>query len=52
MEWTAEALEMLNRVPGFVRNLVRGHMEANSRKEGKTKITLEMMLEARKKMGM
>lgn len=52
VEWTAEALEMLNRVPGFVRNLVRGHMEANSRKEGKTKITLEMMLEARKKMGM
>ena len=51
-EWTPEALEMLNRVPGFVRNLVRGHMETNAHKEGKTKITLEMMLEARKKMGM
>ncbi|MBI5637268.1 MAG: universal stress protein [Nitrospinae bacterium] len=52
VEWTAEALEMLNRVPGFVRNLVRGHMETNAHKDGKTKITLEMMLEARKKMGM
>lgn len=50
--WTPEALEMLNRVPGFVRNMVRGHMEANAHKDGKTSVTLEMMIEARKKMGM
>jgi len=50
--WTAEALEMLNRVPGFVRNMVRGHMEANAHKEGLNTVTLEMMIEARKKMGM
>ncbi len=50
--WTAEALEMLNRIPGFVRNMVRGHMEANAHKEGLKAVTLEMMIEARKKMGM
>lgn len=52
IEWTAEALEMLNRVPGFVRNMVRGHMEANAHKDGLKTVTLEMMIEARKKMGM
>ncbi|MBI3793882.1 MAG: PCP reductase family protein [Nitrospinae bacterium] len=43
---------MLERVPGFVRNMVRGHMEGNARKDGKRTVTLEMMEEARKKMGM
>ncbi|MBI3580463.1 MAG: universal stress protein [Nitrospinae bacterium] len=52
IEWTVEAREMLERVPGFVRNMVRGHMESNARKAGKRIVTLEMMLEARKKMGM
>jgi len=52
MEWTDDAIELLNRVPGFVRNMVRGHMESNARKLGKTKITAEMMVEARKKIGM
>jgi hypothetical protein len=52
IDWTVEALEMLDRVPGFVRNMVRGHMEAHARKQGQRIITLEMMLEARKKMGM
>lgn len=52
IEWTVEAREMLERVPGFVRNMVRGHMEGNARKEGKRIVTLEMMEEARKKMGM
>lgn len=52
IEWTVEAREMLERVPGFVRNMVRGHMEGNARKDGKRTVTLEMMEEARKKMGM
>jgi nucleotide-binding universal stress UspA family protein len=52
VEWTVEAREMLERVPGFVRNMVRGHMETNARKDGKRTVTLEMMQEARKKMGM
>lgn len=52
LEWTEEAQEMLNRVPGFVRNMVRGHMEANARKAGAAKITAQMMTESRKKMGM
>jgi len=52
MEWTDDAQEMLNRVPGFVRNMVRGHMEANARKQGAKVITADMMAEARKKIGM
>ena len=52
IEWTVEAREMLDRIPGFVRNMVRGHMESNARKEGERIVTLGMMLEARKKMGM
>ncbi len=52
MEWTEEAQELLQRVPGFVQNMVRGHMEANARKQGVTLITGEMMKEARKKVGM
>ncbi len=50
IEWTPEAIEMLNRVPGFVRNMVRGHMEGNARKAGKKVITDDMMKEARSKM--
>ncbi|VAX18973.1 hypothetical protein MNBD_NITROSPINAE01-1963 [hydrothermal vent metagenome] len=52
MEWTNEALELLNRVPGFVRNMVRGHMEAQARKADAPKVTAEMMKTARSKMGM
>lgn len=52
IEWEDGAVELLNHVPGFVQNMVRGHMEANARKEGKTIITAEMMQEARKRVGM
>ncbi len=52
MEWTPEALELLNRVPGFVRNMVRGHMEAQARKADAPRVTAEMMKTARSKMGM
>jgi nucleotide-binding universal stress UspA family protein len=51
MEWDADALELLNRVPGFVRNMVRGHMEANARKHGAERVTAKMMKDARSKMG-
>ena len=52
VEWEDGAVELLNRVPAFVQNMVRGHMEANARREGKTFITTEMMKEARKRVGM
>ncbi len=52
IEWTGEALELLERVPSFVRNLVKGHMQANALKVGADKITAQMMKDARKKMGM
>lgn len=51
MEWDADAIELLNRVPGFVRNMVRGHMEANARKHGAARVTAQMMKDARSKMG-
>ncbi|MDH5637233.1 MAG: universal stress protein [Nitrospinota bacterium] len=52
MDWDAEAIELLERVPGFVRNMVRGHMEAQARKAGDSRITAQMMKDARGKMGM
>jgi len=52
IEWEPDAIEMLNRVPGFVRNMVRGHMEAQARKQGVKVITMQMMIDARSKMGM
>jgi nucleotide-binding universal stress UspA family protein len=50
MEWTPEALEMLSRVPSFVKKMVKGHIESNAAKQGKTVITKEIMEEAKKKM--
>lgn len=50
--WTDEAKELLDRVPGFVQNMVRGHMEGQARKMGVKEVTAEMMREARSKMGM
>ena len=50
MEWEPEATEMLNRAPSFVRKMIKGHIEANAAKEGKTVITKEMMEKAKKKM--
>lgn len=52
MQWTDEAVKLLERVPGFVQNMVRGHMEKNARNEGKKVITADMMTSAREKMGM
>ncbi|MFQ5431770.1 MAG: universal stress protein [Nitrospinota bacterium] len=50
IEWEPEALQTLKRAPGFVQKMIRGHMEANARKQGKTVITGEMMEAAKKKM--
>jgi len=50
MEWEPGAIEMLNRAPGFVRKMIRGHIEANARKQGKKIITEQMMKEAKEKM--
>lgn len=52
VEWDDDAQELLNRVPGFVRNMVRGHMENEARKQGVKKITAQMMKDARSRMGM
>ena len=48
--WEPEAEEMLKRAPGFVQKMIRGHMEANARKEGRTLITGKEMAAAKKKM--
>ncbi len=50
VQWTEKALKMLDRVPSFVRKMVRGHIEANARKSGQKLITEEIMIKARKKM--
>ena len=50
MEWEPGATEMLKRAPGFVRKMIKGHIEANAAKEGITVITKEMMEQAKKKM--
>jgi len=52
MDWDDEAVAMLNRAPGFVRNMIRGHMESMARREGSPRVTVEMMRRAREKMGM
>ena len=50
IEWEPEALAMLERAPGFVQKMIRGHIEGNARKEGKTVITGAMMEAAKKRM--
>ena len=52
MEWEPEALELLERVPGFVRNMVRGHMDSYARRNGSKIVTAKMIKDARAKMGM
>lgn len=52
VEWDDDAVKLLERAPGFVQNMIRGHMEANARKDGVDRITAEMMKKTRDKMGM
>ena len=41
--WTPDALERLEKTPSFVRPMVKGTIEAYARKQGHTKITLQVM---------
>ena len=41
--WTPDALDRLEKTPSFVRPMVKGTIEAYARKQGYTKITLQVM---------
>ena len=43
LSWTADAKEKLERLPSFVRPMVQSSVEAYARKQGFTKITLQVM---------
>ncbi len=43
LTWTADAKEKLDRLPSFVRPMVQSSVEAYARKQGYTKITLQVM---------
>ena len=42
-EWTPDALDRLEKTPSFVRPMIKGGIEAYARKQGYTKITLQVM---------
>ena len=42
-DWTPDALERLERTPSFVRPMIKGSIEAYARKQGFTKINLQVM---------
>jgi len=50
--WTEEAERRLERVPEFVRPMVRGSIERHARELGCREVTCEVMDEARSRMGM
>ncbi|MBI2172005.1 MAG: PCP reductase family protein [Chloroflexi bacterium] len=50
--WTHEAVERLERVPDFVRPMVKTGIEEYARRQGYPLVTVEVMGEARGKMGM
>jgi hypothetical protein len=52
MRWSQEAEERLTRVPVFVRSMAQKGIEAFAREQGYTEITLQIMDEARERMGM
>ncbi len=52
MEWTDEAKEALEKVPGFVRDVAKQMIEDFGRDEGATEIDKELMKRARAKFGM
>jgi hypothetical protein len=47
MEWTAEALELLEKIPVFVRPMAKKKIETKAEAEGITEITPEFMQKAR-----
>lgn len=42
-DWTADALERLEKTPSFIRPMIKGGIEAYARKHGFKKITLQVM---------
>lgn len=50
--WTEEAERRLERVPGFVRQMVRESVERYARERGRREVTGEVMDEVRSRMGM
>ncbi|MFQ5797615.1 MAG: PCP reductase family protein [Bacteroidota bacterium] len=50
--WTEEAEKRLENVPALVRSMARSAIERYALEEGHDKITLEVMDQAREKMGM
>lgn len=51
VEWTPEALERLQRIPGFIRGKVKLALEAWAREKGCAVVTPELMGEVRAAMG-
>jgi radical SAM protein with 4Fe4S-binding SPASM domain len=49
VEWDAEALDQMRRIPPFVRGMVKRRMEQFARKQGKSRITADMMAAAKEK---
>ena len=47
MEWTAEALELLEKIPIFVRPMAKKKIETKAEEEGITEITPEFMQKVR-----
>lgn len=52
VRWSQEAEERLTRVPVFVRSMAQKGIEAFAREKGYAEITLQIMDEARERMGM
>lgn len=50
--WSGEAEQRLERAPSFVRTMVRRGIEEFAREQGYTEITVQVMDEARARMGM
>lgn len=51
MPWTEDAAAILERVPNFVKGVVKNMVDEAARREGLTEITKEFMLKVREKMG-
>lgn len=52
LPWSGDAEQRLQRVPDFIRPMVRESIERHARKRGLDEVTLQVMDEVRAKMGM
>lgn len=50
LSWAPEAEARMRRIPSFVRGVVMERLEAYARRQGKTRVTLELMREVRQNM--